>query len=102
MKKKNEASEQAGNTTNSKAIIAKSPVNLKPSQAKAMSVFYKFPDEFISTFKFRDNGVMHPSSRTNELEAKGAIIHTTFKPVVDSLGEIHERVAHYLFEGWEV
>ncbi len=102
MKKKNEASDQTGNTTDIK-IVSKCPHSLQPSQARLASFFYQNIGRELNTFNFRDEGIHNPSQRASELiRFKGALIDIRYADATDSAGELHHNVGHYIFNGWEI
>lgn len=101
MNKEKSSTTQAGGTADSKDILTKSPVSLHSSQAEVMSVFKQHKNKYIHTFIFRDHGVANPAQRISELKIKGALINTRYAPAEDSAGKEHQKVAWYLFKGWE-
>ena len=77
----------------------KAPVNLSPQQALVMHLLKKYKE--LNTHNAYQNGVMRLPNRISELRDKGAKISRMKKDIVFN-GQLHEKVGHYIFHGWEV
>lgn len=56
--------------------------------------------EGINSFELSSFGCLNPSGAIYHLKKRGALIATELRDFKDPLGEIHPKVAHYIFYGW--
>jgi hypothetical protein len=55
----------------------------------------------INTIQLHNAGCIAPSKAVCELRAVGILIKTQFEDACDANGELHKRVAHYFYYGWQ-
>ena len=54
----------------------------------------------VNTFELRNVGIASGSQTISVLKARGALVTTIYKPAFDSLGNLHNQIAHYQLVGW--
>jgi hypothetical protein len=55
----------------------------------------------ISTMKLIEAGCLNPAKAISTIKKQGALILKELKDTEDSKGEVHPRVAHYYYLGWQ-
>ena len=75
-------------------------IELSPQLAIAAKLLIQKQGQYVNTFEFRNNGVASVSQCIARLITEGAIIDTVRKNSVDTAGNPHERIAHYILRGW--
>lgn len=55
----------------------------------------------VNTLQLHESGCLNTARSLARLRTEGAIIHKYIADAVDSEGELHHRVAHYIYKGWE-
>lgn len=73
---------------------------LSKKEKLAVSILNAAPFNIATSIKLRNKGVYSVSQTISRLIAKGAIIAVVKKPAYDNVGELHNNIAHYRFEGW--
>lgn len=78
----------------------KSSITLHPSEAETTSLFLQHPGRYFSSLDLRNIGIVGPHQCIYRLKAKGAIIETILKPVLDGSGKYIKIQAWYKLIGW--
>ncbi len=72
---------------------------LPPRLCKALTVFVKNIETYISTYDLLNFGVYNVSGTISELKKHGIIIEMRLSEAIDLQGNTHKRVAHYKLAG---
>lgn len=73
---------------------------LQPSEVNALNLFNQNLAEPISTYTFKEHGIMSIHQCIYRLKRKGAVIKTGYSAIADNSGVIRQRVASYSLKGW--
>jgi len=76
-------------------------ITLQPALTAIVEIFNDNEGIFVSTLGFIRAGALSPAAGIVRLKAKGAIIETITRTVIDDSGHEHKRVAHYKLVGWK-
>ena len=73
---------------------------LKLVLADMAEIFNANQGDYVSTLDFLSEGVLSPAAGITRLKAKGAVIETITRTVIDGAGRTRKRIAHYKLVGW--
>jgi hypothetical protein len=78
----------------------KPTVALPPRLAKLLDLVINSGAAGINTLELTSAGCINPAEAISEIRARGGLLETCLWQAVDSGGEVHPRVAHYIYRGW--
>lgn len=83
--------------------IIKKTKNIRnlPEQQQRTLQLLKNNSAGLSTMQLQAEGVIDPAYMIGQLRKKGCLINTERVTVTDPNGEVHFRVANYVYQGWE-
>jgi hypothetical protein len=68
---------------------------------KALKLIIEADIEGINSLQLFEAGCISAQSEISKLRKQGALIETQRRDAIDSNGEIHPSVAHYIYIGWD-
>ena len=75
-------------------------IHLSSLQLSAVKAMEHSSSGTVNTFELRNAGIASGTQTISVLKARGALVTTIYKPAFDSLGNLHNQIAHYQLVGW--